>query len=1031
MTTARLVVMLGTYIAGLRPVGVLRDGPRTVQITSAPTGAAITIDGRLVGTTPATGSLAAKVLNEERIESPLQQWDRRRNPLYLPDVPSVAYTWLHDVYPLPITTIEPDQPQAGDTRITIGTIGAIPRKVGDSVRVRFSHTGLADLDDYDHRIVEVTDRGSSSSGAVLVIRDFVASGTATFGFAAISYLGVYDGESTSHTDATHGGAYPSPTFGPDYRAMALLEDHFGALYPGDPLILVQLASPGEPLRARATAQGGRWLAEFEAAGLADGSGSLPLGAQLSQFAELRDILTDVVQYLDGGFGLTAEDIQVAGLVMCHGLHDAALSDVDGTPRVRTISSADLSGSDLLITTTAAHGVPAHATKAWQIGLVEGLTTDPDGIVGAKWEVERVSDTQLRVRGLVASEAPTFAAGSATIDLRAPCYWFEDDLLTHVDEVRELLASMTATAASSIRTVLMIPDRNNPTAADAHVRTILGRAPARRSNVTLADLRDLDRRNDGRYVYSTTDPLSGSTLTFYQVSGRWRLTRAAGGFSAWRIGWNFQVSFNAAPSALFLGVVARVVSDTEIELTTGSGGIYLLEDGVTVWPYTIVATSGIGTVARMVRGISNLYYSTLGVLDLGEKIAGELLAPSAPAVLTARRPVIVAAMLGHSYGVGRPVLAHYLDADPRVLSDPSDPKPGVFVWNQDTQQIEDVACWVDELTGLVSGNINTHPEYNHAQLVAGGATVGPQVALLHGLRERFPDESVGLLNLSVNGATIAAAASGINPIVIVDAIVQPEYVALRLATSSVSFNRQHVVTISGVTGLSPAIDGTHLDAEPIFLGGLGTTAWIRIPGAFTGTPNVSAATASIRPPVWKPSAGELYAAFEQQAKAFYDALLDAGYFPDARIAFGIGGINDARAGSHADFAEALDELVPAVRGLLQTRARPREFAELPFVWMQPILHDGLSTEHAANLAVIRAALAARASADQNFRVMSLDQSADWLLDYASISIDGLHPTGKGLREIGYRLARLGGDLIAGWSSRHPVDFTPQTPVDVTP
>ena len=970
--------------------------------------------------------------------SPRLQWGRRLNGFYLPDRTINAMVWLPERAPAAVGAIEPNQPETGDTRVTFhaasGTGFSLFRTVGDVIRVSFAGTGVTNMDGVDHFDAEVLVVGDSSTPPVLALRGFVASSSTTLGgMASVGTLYRY-GDDTGWTDATHGGAFPSAESGMDYRMMQVIQDAIGVgENEDDPIVLLNLHADNYGLRARAATTRPRWLAELEPeSGLSDGT-LLPIGAEMSLFADVRSLIADMKAGIIGTFGVTEDDFEVIGVVLGHGLYEGQNGTPTAARNIRLISSMALDGSDLLVTTSAAHGVAAHVSGVtWQVGVISGLTTDPDGIAGRVREVERVSDTQLRIRDFTATEVPTFTAGVATLDHGDPGFFFADDMLAQVDAVRGLLAEeFPENDAEQIPTVLIVPALVTPNAIDQHVRAALLSLPGRRHALTVHDLAGTDRQSHGDYAVVESWPESSVTVANITGTG-WVLTRAGGGLGDLRVLSILRLYFAGDLDYTYVSVT-QIISDSIVRLgniTNGSNPNYgkVAIDGAYIGLPLSNRTAN-ALAWRIVHPESETRFSLYGTLEMGASIGAKLLNPVAPAVAGSKTPAIVIGFAAHSYGVGVPASTFVYDNDPDLISSESAPHIGERIWNPSTEQWEDVRLYLSA-SGLVS-NYNRHPEWNWAQLIPGAEAVASQPSLLHGARERWPDETVHLLNLAANGATLGIASADRTPINVSRALIVPGFLLLELATftGSALLARDLVVQVTGVSGLTPSPNGTHTAARLQFISA-SAKQWIAIPGTFTGTPVTSGATLGIRPPSWHPSAGELFQSWAVQTTQAYQALWDADRIPDFRALFVDLGLNDAASDTVDDFADNLAAFVPAMRQVLRTLGLPRAW-DVPVIWLAPIVHDGLTSTTLAYVQSIRADLAAYAASDSAFRVLTIDESADWLLDAVPISGDEAHPTFAGYRQRGYRAARQGLDLVAGFGALHPVDFTPQTPDDVTP
>ena len=998
MTTVRVIVAVGEYVSRGIPRGVIGDS----------------------------------------WNSPLIQWPRRLNAFYLPDRKINSFVWLPESVPAGgVLSIEPNQPETGDTRVTFAVPGrpgfSMFRTVGDEIRIAFSGTGVANLDGVDHVQAEVLVVGNAATNPVVALRGLVASSSSTSGIGLVGTLYRY-GDDTGHVDATHGGAFPSVESGLDYRMVQVVQDAIGVGDDEDePIVLVSLCTTEYGLRARGSDQRPRWLAEFESsAGLSDGT-FVPVGANLSIFADLRSIVRDMKAGIVGTFGISEDDFEAIGIVVSCGLYEGRIGTQTAARAIRSVSAFALDGDDLLVTTSVAHGVAAHVSGTpWQVARIAGLTTDPDGVAGRIVEVDYVSATQLRIRDFAATEIPTFASGAATIEHGDPGFWVGDDALDYVDSLRAMVADeFPQNDPDAIPTVVLVPDRKDRTTIDESIRRALLALPSRREALTTHDLAGLDRQSHGDYDIAETWPQASCTVAWSVETG-WLLSRVGGGLVDLGVLAVLRLYFAGDAEYTYVAI-GQVISDSLVRLTNNAnpassnfGRIAI--DGLYIGlPLTARTTDALAW--RIVHDQSPTLYSLGAMLDLGADVGGKILDPVAPSVASERAPAIVIGFAAHSYGVGVLARTFIDDNDPDLVSSETDPHIGERIWNPSSEAWEDVRLY-QSAAGLVS-NYNRHPEWNWAQIFPGGESVASQPSLLHGARERFPDETVHLINLAANGATLAIASADRAPLSISRALIQPGALLLELSsfTGAALLDRDLVVAVAGISGVTPSPNGTHASARLSFISG-SARQWIAIPGSYSGTPVTSGATLGIRPPSWHPSAGELFDSWALMTTQAYDALWQSGRVPDFRALFVDLGLNDAADDTVDEFADALDAFVPAMRDVLRTLGLPRAW-DVPIVWLAPIVHERLSSETLAHVLSIRANLAARAAADPAFRVLALDESADWLLDSVPISGDDVHPTFSAYRERGYRAARQGLALISGFDGLAPADFTPQTPVDVTP
>src|SRR5690606_38933162 len=125
------------------------------------------------------------------------------------------------------------------------------------------------------------------------------------------------------------------------------------------------------------------------------------------------------------------------------------------------------------------------SKAYPVGIIQGLATDPNGVAGKLRELERVDDTRVRIRNFTASQLPTIAPSDSWIEIGDPGYWFDSDVLAHIDGIRELCGeTWPTTAAEDIPTTLIVPNKRTKTSIHSQSRELLLRIPGRRPKVSV-------------------------------------------------------------------------------------------------------------------------------------------------------------------------------------------------------------------------------------------------------------------------------------------------------------------------------------------------------------------------------------------------------------------------------------------------------------------------------------------------------------------------------------------------------------------
>jgi hypothetical protein len=920
-----------------------------------------------------------------------QYWTRRISRLYDPTPDLTAFVWNHVGLSMPISSVTPNSPVAGDTRITLAISHG--RDVGAVFRVDFRSTGLSDLDTPDGFDVEVI------SATQLAIRGFVASGSASVGLCDIPSVDTYNGDVNSNTDRTASGSYPATTWGPDYSLMRDVQDRVNEASGGEDVIVLVKVTGGFPLRGRTADTGRRWLKQF------DSDAVSATGVYLSGWREVSVTLRDVAQWLSefrSGSIITVEAIGVS-----IGLNDGILGTAATTKRTLAVQSITVAGDTATITTSSAHGLSAPASgKSRLAGRVTGITTDTLSIEGKILELSVASTTSFTLTEVDATglSDPTVTAGATQIQVADPGYFYDEDLEQFVSDLRDEVEDNFGVAPADQLLVINRPDPVTVSYLDLSIQNVIDRAPTSISNARVVDLVDLDRLDNT--APSLTPTVTGSVVI---TASNQTLVKASGGLSVFTPGdiISFLTGTNAGKIML-----ASTVSDTTIGFTPYAGAPALLVD----------ETASI-TIGRIFFGVSDFFYSADGLLRHGEMVAAAIAREAPTAAVAAKTPAVMVMCIGDSYVEGVSYLQFSLDDDPRLISTVADPIQGLKVWRPDSQAWEDY--WLDS-TG---SNVNRHPEWNATKNVPGGQTLSVQPSLLVGLRERYPDETVWLVNLGKSGSTLATVPIDTEELQypLAAAALTTDGVILQLANGvKVSSDRSFPVLLAGVSGLSADINGLRSATPVAFDAGSGGTSFFQIDSVgITGTPSVVGATAGIRPPAWEQGADELFASIQTEFQAAIQAAWDAGYVPDFRGIYVMLGLNDAALGVETEFANELAAFVDSMRSMVRTQGQPREF-DVPVVWLNPIEHDDMAAGTAAALPTIRTALADQAQSDPYFTVLSLDEDEDWLENPAVISRDTIHPTFRGYVEIGYRLARSGLDQIAGFTARHPVDFTPQVP-----
>ncbi len=425
--------------------------------------------------------------------------------------------------------------------------------------------------------------------------------------------------------------------------------------------------------------------------------------------------------------------------------------------------------------------------------------------------------------------------------------------------------------------------------------------------------------------------------------------------------------------------------------------------------------------------SEYYYGHHGEIELGQRI-WETWANPASGDTSSSTPCVVVYVIGDSYVVGTTAVVLGYLGNPEVVAPavaPSNgngaPIPWAKVWNQTTATVEQAL--VDHTQFASFGglsNMNSSAEFNPG--LTGSA--GIHIAMFRELRTMFPDHDIVLFPMGINGST-----AGVHETSLAEgakiASITPGATTVTITLETAANGGQRLtrtaplsVTLSGITGLTPDINGAHVATptgtltNPLDPG----TQTFTIPvSGVSGTAVVTAARAAIPQSIWDPQAGDVWPYFVDQVNAFHVGLHDAGYRPDARLACVVLGTNDqALSVTTTAYGDAIARIVEELRNECTTRAKPRD--ELAVVLLEPIVH-GRTINTATHIRTYQTALRNAISGDTRAVTLNVDENADRTADPVTISYDRIHPDAPGYVNLGYRLVRAAAD-IGTWDA--PVD-----------
>lgn len=422
----------------------------------------------------------------------------------------------------------------------------------------------------------------------------------------------------------------------------------------------------------------------------------------------------------------------------------------------------------------------------------------------------------------------------------------------------------------------------------------------------------------------------------------------------------------------------------------------------------------------------IFMSGRAALSIGLR-AFDLLSGAAAAESAKPTPAVVGIIIGDSYVQGttpgflgklrnREVVA----PEASLAGNLGEPIPWLKVYNQSTEAIEQLI--VDpSLDPTFDGrsNTSTNPKLNIGQ----SNRAGIHVAAARELRLAFPDHDIVLFCLGVDGSTATAHQNSIGSSGAKIKAVTPgaTTTTIELETpgnggSKIYRTKPLNVVISGVTGLTPSIDGARLatpiemDTNPVTRG----TAKFTIPIGATGTAGVASAFCQLPQTIWDPNSNDAWAEIVEQVPKFHAAMRSANLHADARFAFVLLGTNDAALAANlgnvtpAAYTAAIGRIKTELRNQFETRTKPGD--DLAIVFLAPIKH-GRATIPTTTIASFQSALTAALSGDSRAVALNVDENPDRLVDAVTMDADGIHPDTAGYVQLGYRLARKLADVPA--------------------
>lgn len=441
------------------------------------------------------------------------------------------------------------------------------------------------------------------------------------------------------------------------------------------------------------------------------------------------------------------------------------------------------------------------------------------------------------------------------------------------------------------------------------------------------------------------------------------------------------------------------------------------------------TSDIAHRSNAVVLTDEIYFGAEGVIQIGDRAFDLFISPSAAAT-GETRPCVVAYALGDSYVNGSTAYLMGQVGNPEMVAPVIEqanghgaPIPWAKVWNHSTAAVEVAVADHTQFTSFGGlSNLATNALF---QVGLTGAA-GIHIPMFRELRTMFPDHDIVLFQLGVNGSTAAAHTTSIvGGAKIASVSPGASTVTITLETAANGGQRLYRtaplrVTLSGITGLTPEINGSHVatptsvSTNPLTPG----TQTFTIPVAsVTGTAGVSSARADVPQGIWDPDAADIWPELQDQINAFHAGLVEAGYRPDARFVFVSLGTNDQALNTGtAEYQAAIGRILEGIREECSTRAKPRE--ELGVVFLEPIVH-GRSTITSATTRLYQTALRNAISGDTRAVTLNVDESADRIADPVTISYDRVHPDVNGYVNLGLRAVRAATE-IGTWDAAPDAD-----------
>lgn len=438
----------------------------------------------------------------------------------------------------------------------------------------------------------------------------------------------------------------------------------------------------------------------------------------------------------------------------------------------------------------------------------------------------------------------------------------------------------------------------------------------------------------------------------------------------------------------------------------------------------LATSDIAHRSNAIILTDEIYFGAEGVIQIGDRAFNLFISPSAAAT-GETRPCVVAYALGDSYINGSTAYLMGQIGNPEMVAPAvaqanghGEPIPWAKVWNHSTAAVETALADHTQFTSFGGlSNLATNAKFQPG--LTGSA--GIHIPMFRELRTMFPDHDIVLFQLGVNGSTAAAHTTSIvGGAKIASISPGASTVTITLETAANGGQRLYRtaplrVTLSGISGLTPDINGSHVatptsvSTNPLTPG----TQTFTIPVAsVTGTAVVTSARAEVPQGIWDPDAADIWTEFQDQVNAFHAGLVAAGYRPDARFVFVSLGTNDqALSTGTTEYQAAIARILEGIREECSTRAKPRD--ELAVIFLEPIVH-GRATVTAATTRLYQTALRNALSGDTQSKTLNVDESADRIADPVTISYDRVHPDVNGYINLGLRAVRAA-TTVGAWDA----------------